>query len=265
MGVASPSHDSKRSRRDNEEQNEDVSLPQQSLRQFGLHWITKQEDRLHNFGLDFVFNDPGECNLNMWARHQQDGYHVSFPYAHMSREVGIWLKIIYACLVPGKHVTHFTYERECLFYALMTWMPINVEAIIKDVLRRARVKNGQRFGFGGLLTRFLKGHQIEEKVVYFRPRYDPKRIDVTNTADPEVIHGPVLSIKEQLQKLNMEYPLSEHSVALCRVEPGFDELLDDDDATEEEQVRVDSNLESNNDKDNSETGEAALGPTDDED
>ncbi|MCE0480713.1 hypothetical protein HAX54_037805, partial [Datura stramonium] len=95
-GVASSSHGSKRSRRANKEKNEDVSLPQQQLRRFGLHWITKQEgkkwfkehkesnshylfidkeslasefphavDRLHTLSLVFVFNDQGECNLNM--------------------------------------------------------------------------------------------------------------------------------------------------------------------------------------------------------
>ncbi|MCD9641314.1 hypothetical protein HAX54_027466 [Datura stramonium] len=48
-GVASLSHGSKRLRRANEEQNEDVSLPKQPLRSFGLCWVMELE---------------GECNLN---------------------------------------------------------------------------------------------------------------------------------------------------------------------------------------------------------
>ncbi|MCD7458501.1 hypothetical protein HAX54_038410, partial [Datura stramonium] len=47
----------------------------------------------------------------------------------------------------------------------------------QDVLRRTRVKKGQRFIFWGLLTRFLRGYQIEEEEVDYRPRYDPNGID----------------------------------------------------------------------------------------
>ncbi|MCE0482154.1 hypothetical protein HAX54_040601, partial [Datura stramonium] len=58
-------------------------------------------------------------------------------------------------------------------------MLVNVGDIIKDVFRRERVKKGQRFGFGGLLTRFLRRYQIEEEETDYRPRYDPRAIDVT--------------------------------------------------------------------------------------
>ncbi|MCD9645789.1 hypothetical protein HAX54_034990 [Datura stramonium] len=77
--------------------------------------------------------------------------------------------------------------------------------IIKDVLRRARVKKGQRFSFGCLLTRFLRGYQIEEVLVDYRPRND--------------LNGLI-------------------------VKPRFEEPLDDDDATDKEQCRVDSDLKS---------------------
>ncbi|MCD7456612.1 hypothetical protein HAX54_032392 [Datura stramonium] len=70
--------------------------------------------------------------------------------------------------------------------------------------------------------------------------------------------------REQLQQLNMDYPLSEHSRALCRVGPELKEPLNDDDAMDEEQARVESDLESNDDENNSEIGEAALSPTGDE-
>ncbi|MCD9640234.1 hypothetical protein HAX54_025419 [Datura stramonium] len=109
-----------------------------------------------------------------------------------------------------KNVTCVTREIVCLVYALMTAMPINVGGIIKDVLRRERVKNWQSISFGGLSTQFLRGHQIEEEL---------RMNGVT---------------EEQLQQLNMDYPLNVHLRALCRVGPGFEETLDDDDATEKE-------------------------------
>ncbi|MCD7457882.1 hypothetical protein HAX54_036495, partial [Datura stramonium] len=42
-GVTSSSHGSKRSKRANEEEHDDLSLPQQPLRRYGLRWVTKQE------------------------------------------------------------------------------------------------------------------------------------------------------------------------------------------------------------------------------
>ncbi|MCD9646824.1 hypothetical protein HAX54_037010 [Datura stramonium] len=53
--------------------------------------------------------------------------------------------------------------------------------------------------------------------------------------------------EEQLQQLNMDHPLSEHSRAFCRIGPRFEHPLDDDMATDEEMSRVDSDIESNDD------------------
>ncbi|MCD9645769.1 hypothetical protein HAX54_034955, partial [Datura stramonium] len=100
------------------------------------------------------------------------------------------------------HGTHVMSERLCLVYALMIGMPINVDLFIKDVLIRERVNKGQRYNFGGLLTRFLRGHQIDEEVVDCRPYYDPKEIDVTKTKDLESIYGLVLSISERYAHIN---------------------------------------------------------------
>ncbi|MCD7456657.1 hypothetical protein HAX54_032603 [Datura stramonium] len=156
----------------------------------------------------------------------------------------------------------------------------------------ARVKKGQNCRFGGLLTRFLPGHDIEEEADY-RPFYDPTGIDVNKTKELEGINGPVLSVnernalidnmlshlygmqmlhlrmngvtEEQVQQLNMDYSLSEHSRALCRVGPRFEEPLDDYMATKDEIPRVDSGIESSDDEeDDSDMGEATLAPIDNE-
>ncbi|MCD7468186.1 hypothetical protein HAX54_006148 [Datura stramonium] len=179
----------------------------------------------------------GRNSVAPWARYQQLGYHVSLPYAHLSREARVWLKIVCACLVPGEYVTHVIRERVYLVYALMTGIPINVGVLIKNVLKRERVKKGQNFEFGGLLTRFLWGYDIEEDEGDYRPAYDLRGVYVTKTKEPEGINGPVLIVndhnaqidnmlshlysmqmlqlrmdgmtKEQLQQLNIDYPLSE--------------------------------------------------------
>ncbi|MCD7463942.1 hypothetical protein HAX54_051728 [Datura stramonium] len=116
---------------------------------------------------------------------------------------------------------------------------------------------------------------------------------MTNTTKLEGINGPVLSInecnarihnmlshlysmqmlqlrmnvmtEELLQLLNMDYLLSEHSQALCRVRLGFEDPLDDDVAIEDETTRVDSDIEYSADDDKAfEMGEDALSPMDNE-
>ncbi|MCD9559846.1 hypothetical protein HAX54_018170, partial [Datura stramonium] len=62
--------------------------------------------------------------------------------------------------------------------------------------RGVTVKKGQSFGFGGLLTRIRRGHQIEEEKVDYRPTYNPRGIDVTKTKDPEGVHDLVISVNE---------------------------------------------------------------------
>ncbi|MCD7463617.1 hypothetical protein HAX54_050944 [Datura stramonium] len=179
-GVPSSSHGSKRAKRYNEEEHNDVSLPQQPMRRYGLHW---SRSRLHALGLDFVFNALGDYNLNMVRE-----FLANWEPKESSNQVKI--------RVPGKHVNHVTRERFCLVYELMAGMPINANVIIKNVLRRARVKKGQIFGFGGLLTRILRGHQIKKEEADYRLVYDPRGIDVTKTKEPKDIHGLVLSINE---------------------------------------------------------------------
>ncbi|MCD7458173.1 hypothetical protein HAX54_037465 [Datura stramonium] len=140
----------------------------------------------------------------------------------------------------------------------MTGVQINIVVIIKNVLRRARVKKSQSFWFGGLLTRFLCGHQIEEEEMDYRHIYDPRGIDVTKIKKPEGVHGQVLSVNERNARSdNMLSHLYELGLE-------FEKPLDV--AIEEEMARVDSGIESTDaEEEDSEMGEAALAPIDDED
>ncbi|MCE0481322.1 hypothetical protein HAX54_039001 [Datura stramonium] len=196
-GMASSSHRSKRVRRPSEEEHEDVRMTPPPLRRYRLHWVTKQEDRILTLDLGFVFDVPGDCNLNM-----------------------------------------------------------------------------------------------EEEADY-RPDYDPRGIEVTKKKEPEGINGLVLSVnernvridnilshlygiqilqlrmnglmEEQLQQLNIDYPLREHSRAFFNVCLGYEEPFDDDVAKKDEMARVESDLVCSDDnEEDSEMGEAAPAPTDDE-
>ncbi|MCE0480638.1 hypothetical protein HAX54_037664, partial [Datura stramonium] len=132
----------------------------------------------------------------------------------------------------------------------------------------------------------------QEEAAY-RPAYDPRGVDVTKTKELEDINGLVLTVnernaridnilshlnsmqmfqlrmngvtKEQLQQLNIDYPLSEHSRSICRVGSGYEEPLDDDVVRKDEMERVDSYIESrDDDEEDSEMGEATLSPIHDD-
>ncbi|KAG5610241.1 hypothetical protein H5410_021522 [Solanum commersonii] len=56
-------------------------------------------------------------------------------------EARVWLKIVMDFLIPGLNLTKVARDRACLFYALMN-LPINVGAILKLAMRKARVNRG---------------------------------------------------------------------------------------------------------------------------
>ncbi|MCE2054921.1 hypothetical protein HAX54_041640 [Datura stramonium] len=101
------------------------------------------------------------------------------------------------------------------------------------------------------------GHQIEEEETDYRPVYDQRGIDMTKTKELEGVYGPLLSVNECNARIDN---MLSHLVG-----PGFEEPLDDGVSTEDEMARVDSDIEySDVEEEDSEMGEAALAPTDDE-
>ncbi|MCD9558845.1 hypothetical protein HAX54_016472 [Datura stramonium] len=136
-----------------------MSMAPQPLSRYGLHWFTKQEDRLHTLGLGVVFDAPGDCNLNM------EPVGVNGPVFSVNEH----------------------------------------NALIDNILSHLY----------GMQMLQLRMNSVTE---------------------------------EQLQQLNMDYPLSEHSRALCKVGTGFEEPIDDEVATEDEMARVDSDIEQLNEE-----------------
>ncbi|MCD7465347.1 hypothetical protein HAX54_001073 [Datura stramonium] len=100
-------------------------------------------------------------------------------------------------------------------------------------------------------------HTLSGPNLVVKPWYDSKGLDVMKMEELKGIHSPVLSISERNTRINN---ILSHLVA-----PGFEEPFGDADATDEEQDRLDSDLESDDDGDDSEMGEATYAPTDDED
>ncbi|KAG5605289.1 hypothetical protein H5410_026781 [Solanum commersonii] len=130
-------------------------------------------------------------------------YHQSYPYAHINREARVWLKIVMNCLIPGLHFTEVMRDRVCLVYALMKDLPINIGAVLKSSMRKARVHRGRRYTFGGLITNLCKRAGVpEESVDYMAPLFTTP-LDVTKTKGPENMHGPTLTTTKRNMRDDM--------------------------------------------------------------
>ncbi|MCD7463067.1 hypothetical protein HAX54_049884 [Datura stramonium] len=87
--------------------------------------------------------------------------------------------------------------------------------------------------------------QIDEEVIDYRPRYDPKGLDVMKMKESEGIHGPVLSINER--NAHIDNVLSHlYNIQMLQLRMSG--------------ARVDFDLKYDDDGDDSEMGKAAYDP-----
>lgn len=55
----------------------------------------------------------GPRSAARWTRQRGTGLHSFFPYAHMNKEARMWGRIVYHCLIQGKHMIEVTRDRVC--------------------------------------------------------------------------------------------------------------------------------------------------------
>jgi len=182
------------------------------------------------------------------------------------------------CLIPGLHYTDITRDRVCLVYALMTGMKLNIEAIIKSSMRKDRVDKGNRYGFGGLITKMCRVAGVpEENLDYMAPLY-PAPVDITRIKGPDTDFGPTLTTVErhrrdelimarmyglemlrhktsgqpstnlEIWEVNRRYLLNNNAKALLGIGPEFRKPTENDIPTDKENLRTGSDMESDSDE-----------------
>ncbi|KAH0729728.1 hypothetical protein KY290_000857 [Solanum tuberosum] len=196
--------------------------------------------------------------MAQWTKHSGKRYHKSLPYAHMLRETCVWLKVVMKYLIPSLYYIDITRDRVCLVYALMTGMELNIGAIIKSSMRKDRVHKGNRYAFGGLITKMCRVAGVpEENVDYMAPLY-PALVDITYTKGPDTDFNPTLTTAErhmrdelimarmyglemlrhktggrpstdlEIGEVNRRYFLNNHAKALLGIGPEFREPTEND-------------------------------------
>uniref|UniRef100_M1DB56 Uncharacterized protein n=1 Tax=Solanum tuberosum TaxID=4113 RepID=M1DB56_SOLTU len=203
--------------------------------------------RIRELGMEFVFAEPEECNLHMdtdplvltglnirplyqairhmlcgpqsmaqWTKHSGKRYHQSLPYAHILRETRVWLKM----------------------------MELNIGAIIKSYMRKTRVHKGHMYAFGGLITKMCRAASVpEENVDYMAPLY-PAPVDITRTKGADTEFAPTLTTAEHHRKDELIMART----ALLGIGPEFREPIENDIPTDEENMRIGSDVDSDSEE-----------------
>ncbi|KAH0655763.1 hypothetical protein KY285_030645 [Solanum tuberosum] len=168
----------------------------------------------------------GPQSMAQWTNHDGNRYHQSLPYTHTLRETRVWLKVVMNCLIPGLHYIDITRDRVCLVYALMTGMELNIGAIVKFSMRKSRVHKGHKYAFGGLITKLCRVARVPEKNVdYMSPLYPAP-----------------------LGEVERRYPLNDHARALLGIGLEFQEPIENDIPTDEENMRTGSDVDSDSEE-----------------
>ena len=95
-------------------------------------------------------------------------------------------------------MTEVTQDKVCLIYVLMCAdVEINVGSVIFSAMKKARTQVGRSFGFGGLLTRFLKRHRVDEEELDYKPEEITHPIDITTARSTSGASGPILTMMER--------------------------------------------------------------------
>lgn len=122
--------------------------------------------------------------------------HLSFLFAHMSKEAWVKVKIVKHSFFPGQHFTNVMRDRVCLNYALMIGMPLNYRAIFQMVMRKAKTHKGRRYDFGSLITALCyRQGSLKKRLITARSSRPP--YVATNVKGPNVSLGPILTMTER--------------------------------------------------------------------
>lgn len=110
----------------------------------------------------------------------------------------MWVKIIYHYFIQKTHIVDVMCKRVCLINSLICDdIEVNIGAVIFLMMRKMCFYQGHRYGFGGLLTRFLMDHGVKEEVLDYRLVVDTNPIDVSHTKGITVTHGTVLTMPKR--------------------------------------------------------------------
>uniref|UniRef100_M1CJJ9 Putative plant transposon protein domain-containing protein n=1 Tax=Solanum tuberosum TaxID=4113 RepID=M1CJJ9_SOLTU len=217
----------------------------------------------------------GVNSVARWDRVRDTGRHLTLHYGHFNLKARIWLKIVCSTLLPFAPTSNkkfYASGKKCSWWMQDKGLPVNVGAILKQNMLKFRTNKRCHLYYGSIITRYLRALQIEEEVHDVSPP-PPLRaphlvcrlVDVTRTKAHDPSQGPVLTIidrqapedswlgrmfgmaelqlqiggrqvtEDEMATLAERYLLMDSAMYMCRMGPAFQEPIDDDDATSDEE------------------------------
>ncbi|KAH0729564.1 hypothetical protein KY290_000694 [Solanum tuberosum] len=175
-------------------------------------------------------------------------------------------------VAPTSNKKFYASGKKCSWWMQDKGLPVNVGAILKQNMLKFRTNKRCHLYYGSIITRYLRALQIEEEVHDVSPP-PPLRaphlvcrlVDVTRTKAHDPSQGPVLTIidrqapedswlgrmfgmaelqlqiggrqvtEDEMATLAERYLLMDSAMYMCRMGPAFQEPIDDDDATSDEE------------------------------
>ncbi|KAG5631479.1 hypothetical protein H5410_003196 [Solanum commersonii] len=198
--------------------------------------------------------DTDLLSMVKWTKHSAKRFHQSLHYVHMSREAWVRLKIVLNCLIPRLNYTDITRDKVYLFYALMTNTELNIDVVFKSALGRfTRGEFGLYDTSSPVLVEMTKTKGPNNE---FSPplttleRHHRDELIMAHMYGLEMLchqNKCLESTEEQLEQVERRYPLNVHANALLGISSEFHELVDDDVPTDEERMRIGSDVDSDSD------------------
>ncbi|KAH0757758.1 hypothetical protein KY290_021251 [Solanum tuberosum] len=222
-------------------------------------------------GLRFIFEHPGDCHLSL-VREFYVNWLIETKYKTVPipvKDVKFSTRIVNKFLgTPNCDADDFNRLKENPSYRDIRHTLYGVESTARQNIMKFRNNLRWRFCYGGLITHFLRAEGIEEEAVdltvAFHPDLTGKIVDVKRTKALDTSHGLILLAQElqfrddsvmarmfgmaelqlriggchvtdeEMETLADHYPLTDSAAFLCRIGPAFLEPLDDDEATADE-------------------------------
>lgn len=95
-------------------------------------------------------------------------------------------------------MTEVSRDRFYLIYALMCEdIEVNVGVVFFLAIKKARSHVVCRYGFGGLLTQFIKGEGVDKEDLDYRPSVNMRPVYISLTKGIVGSQGPILTIPER--------------------------------------------------------------------
>ncbi|PHT27520.1 hypothetical protein CQW23_32874 [Capsicum baccatum] len=186
--------------------------------------------RIEALNMNFIFHQPTECNLHLVRE-----FYANWDPNHPKHLLKVHWKVI-----------------------RFTTADVNelLGSVIFFAMKKARTQVGHNFGFGGLVTTFVRRNRVDEEELDYKP--EARTDEVLGRLYGLIVMmsriGERPATPEELHVVEIDYLLGHHASTILRIGPDLLEPDDDNVPTDEEHRYRKSNMESDEEEKSNDDG-----------